>query len=370
MDLAAGYWQIELDSEAAAKSVFVTHKGLHEFVQMPFGMCNAPATFQRLMEVVLAGILWKSCFVYIDDILVCSKTFEEHVVHLQQVLSRLHRAGLRLKARKCLFLRKEVPYLGHVVTQQGIKPDSAKTEKMKSYLVPTDVSQVRQFLGLASYYRRFVPGFSGIASPLHSLLKKDAVFTWTIECESAFSQLKQALVQAPILAYPEFSSPHPFILEAQQQDDGKVHPIAFGSRSLTEAESNYAITELETLGLVWAAKLFRPYILGHRCIVFTDHAACTSLLAAKNPSSKLVRWAMAIQELDLDIRHRSGKSNHVADALSTNPVDVSRVLMFESVLVALSTESEESALPMTAEQDIGELQRQDAHLSQIFQYLE
>ena len=152
-----------------------------------------------------------------------------------------------------------------------------------------------------------------------------------MESENAFNKLKQLLVSAPVLAYPRFQSGYPFIVEtdastsglgavlAQQQDDGNVHPIAFASRSLSKHEQNYGITELETLGLVWAVKLFRPYILGHHCVVFTDHAACTSLLNSNNPSSKLARWAMAIQELDLDIRHRSGKSNLVADALSRNP---------------------------------------------------
>ena len=151
---------------------------------------------------------------------------------------------------------------------------------------------------------------SYIASPLHALLKKDAIFHWSTECETAFQLLKQALVSAPVLAYPQFSSSNPFILEtdastkglgavlSQQQNDGRIHPIAFATRSLTPAEKNYAITELESLGLVWAARLFRPYIFGHRCVVFTDHAACMSLLGAKNPSSKLVRWTMTIQELD------------------------------------------------------------------------
>ena len=213
--------------------------------------------------------------------------------HSQQVFARLRRAGLLLKAKKCLFLKEEVPYLSHIVTRRGIKPDPTKTEKM-NYPVPADVSQVRQFLGLASYYRRFVPDFARIASPLHSLLKKDAVFSWAPESHNAFVHLKNLLVSAPVLAYPRFYSAHPFILEtdtstkglgavlAQQQDDGKVHPIAFASRSVSTHERNYAITELETLALVWAVKLFRVYLLGHRCVVFTDHAACTSLLNSKN----------------------------------------------------------------------------------------
>ena len=381
LDLAAGYWQVGLDAESAAKSAFITHQGLHEFVRMPFGMCNAPATFQRLMEIVLAGLLWDSCFVYIDDLLVCSPTFQEHLEHLCQVFTRLRKAGLRLQARKCKFLREEVLYLGHVVTKHGIKPDPMKTAKMRHYPVPVSVSHVRQFLGLASYYRRFVPDFARIASPLHLLLKRDAVFQWTTECEEAFNKLKSLLVSAPVLAYPQFQSGHPFILEtdasivglgavlAQQQEDGQVHPIAFSSRSLSVHERNYAITELETLGLVWATKIFRPYILGHRCVVFTDHAACTSLLSAANPSSKLARWAMAIQELDLDIRHRSGKSNHVADALSRNPLPVANALHFQSVYQPPES-AEQSPESARCESDVGRLQRSDDELSRIFEYLE
>ena len=394
LDLAAGYWQIGLDPATSAKSAFVTHQGLHEFVRMPFGMCNAPATFQRLMEVVLAGLLWKNCFVYIDDVLVCSNTFEEHLTHLKEVLSRLQQAGLRLKAKKCLFLRDEVSYLGHVVTSQGIKPDQAKTEKIRDYPAPTDISQVRQFLGLASYYRKFVPEFAKIAAPLHFLLKKDVEFQWSPECTQAFGKLKKALIHAPVLAYPQFNSTHPFILEtdastrglgavlAQQQDDGKVHPIAFASRSLTTAEKNYAITELETLGLVWAVKTFRPYILGRRCIVFTDHAACTALLSSKHPSSKLVRWAMAIQEFNLDIRHRAGKNNRVADALSRNPVDVVQVLQFQSVKSSDIGSVQGESTPVSTQQssiapdlshlevDIKRLQHLDPELAPLLDYHE
>ena len=145
---------------------------------MPFGLCNAPATFQRLIEVVLAGLVWKCCFAYIDDVLVCSHTFEDHLSHIEQVFARLRQAGLRLKPKKCLFLREEVPYLGYIVTRSGIMPDPTKTDKIQHYPEPIDVTKVRQFLGLASYYRRFVPGFAKEAAPLHALLK-EATFQWT-----------------------------------------------------------------------------------------------------------------------------------------------------------------------------------------------
>ena len=157
LDLASGYWQIELEEDARKKSAFTTYNGLFEFIRMPFGLCNAPATFQRLMQRVLSGLEYKCCFIYLDDILVASKTFEDHLTHLREVFSRLRSSNLRLKPKKCELIRDRVPFLGHVVSAQGIGPDPAKTERIMNYPVPTDVTEVRRFLGLASYYRRFVP---------------------------------------------------------------------------------------------------------------------------------------------------------------------------------------------------------------------
>ena len=157
LDLASGYWQVPLDDDAIPKT---THKGLYKFVRMPFGLCNAPATFQRAMQSVLAGLEWRDCFVYIDDILIASATFEEHLQHLEQVFNRLRTANLRLKPKKCRFLCKEVKYLGHVISVHGVVPDPEKTNQVKSFPTPTDVTSVRRFLGLASYYRRFVPKFA------------------------------------------------------------------------------------------------------------------------------------------------------------------------------------------------------------------
>ena len=328
LDLASGYWQVELSPGARQKSAFTTHRGLFEFVRMPFGLCNAPATFQRLMQKVLAGLEWNSCFVYLDDILLASKTFDEHIQHLRAVFERLRQANLRLKPKKCKLLREEVNYLGHVISKQGIKPNPEKTEKVRSFPTPVDVTKVRQFLGLASYYRRFVPAFARIAAPLHFLTKKNVVFNWTHECEEAFSKLKASLTSAPVLSFPVFGPDTEFILEtdasgvglgailSQEQTDGCVHPIAYASRSLDPHEKNYGISELETLALVWAVRYFRPYILGHHTTVYTDHAACRSLLDSNRPSGKLARWALTIQEMNLTIRHRAGKKHANADALS------------------------------------------------------
>ena len=200
LDLASGYWQVELDEDAREKSAFTTYHGLYEFIRMPFGLCNASATFQRVMQAVLAGLEWRTCFVYLDDVLIASKSFKEHLQHIKEVLARLRAAGLRLKPKKCLFLREEVPYLGHVISENGIKPDSSKTEEVKAFPAPNDVTGVRQFIGLASYYRRFIPSFASIAAPLRALTKKGASFEWSGECQSAFDRLKELLVTAPVLS--------------------------------------------------------------------------------------------------------------------------------------------------------------------------
>ena len=245
----------------------------------------------------------------------------------------LRGAGLRLKPKKCTFAQPSVEYLGHVVSAEGIHTDPRKLQAVRNYPAPMDLKSLRSFLGLCSYYRRFVPGFSKVAAPLHALTRKDVGYVWTQDCQESFEKLRDLLVSAPLLSYPDFQKP--FILEtdasgeglgavlAQRQDDGSVKPIAYASRSLQKHERNYGVTELEGLGVVWAAKHFRPYLYGHPCQVFTDHEALKSLLNTPQPSGKLARWGMQLQELDLTIQHRSGKSNANADALSRHPLQTS-----------------------------------------------
>ncbi len=265
LDLSAGYWQIKLDHSTSEKTAFTTHCGLFEFNRMPFGLCNTPSTFQRLMQKVLAGLEWKCCFVYIDDILVCSKTFEEHIEH-RLVLERLLKANLKLNLKQCSFLRKQVQYLGFIISKEGLAPDPSKTDKVQRYPVPTDVTKLIQFLGLASYYRRFIPGFAKVAKPLHALTKKGVHYYL---CQQSFDQLKKLLCSAPVLAYPQFGPGHQFTLEtdaslaglgavlSQKDKNGLLHPVAYASRALHKHEHNYPITELETL-LVWAVACDQP----------------------------------------------------------------------------------------------------------------
>ena len=205
LDLASGYWQVPMEASSQEKTAFATHCGLYEFHKMPFGLVNAPATFQRLMEVVLTGLARGVCHVYLDDVLVFGRTLEEHNRNLGLVLDRIRVAGLRLKPKKCCIAHQSVEYLGHVVSAAGIQTDSKKVEAVAQYPEPADVKSLRSFLGITSYYRRFIPGFSKIANPLYALLKKDADFAWSIKCRQAFNRLKELLQTAPVLCFPDFS---------------------------------------------------------------------------------------------------------------------------------------------------------------------
>ena len=381
LDLASGYWQVKMDAASREKTAFTTHEGLYEFLVMPFGLCNAPATFQRLMETVLSGLTRRACVDYIDDILVIGHTFEEHLKHLQKVFDRLKKAGLKLKAEKCRFGASEVTYLGYVVSQDGLAPTPDKVKAVLQYPQPTDLKSLRSFLGLASYYRRFIPRFSVVASPLHALTRKDVPYVWNSVCEEAFSQLKQLLSSAPVLAFPDFTQG--FTLEtdasgiglgsvlAQKQEDGTTRPVAYASRTLQAHEKNYGVTELEALALVWSVKHFRHYLYGHHCDVYTDHEALKSLLNTPHPSGKLARWGLALQELDLNIIYRPGKTNANADALSRAPL-VDNIVstgknepQTEAVVAATLTLQDSSK---SGETHLEIRQRQDPELKQIIDY--
>ena len=211
LDSASGYWQVGMAPDSQQKTAFCSHSGHYEFTVMPFGLCNAPATVQRLMETVLAGLAWERCIVYLDDILVVVRTFEEHLKNLHEVFERLRQFGLRLKPSKCHLAKCQVTYLGYSVSEGGISADSSKVDAVKRFPTPNDVDSLRSFLGLPSYYRRFVPAFSKVAEPLFSLTRKDVTFKWSEICDKAFQKLKTLLTSAPLLIFPNFKKE--FILE-------------------------------------------------------------------------------------------------------------------------------------------------------------
>ena len=247
LDLFSGFWQVEMDKADQAKTAFVTQRGLYQFKVMSFGLCNATATFQRLMETVMNGLTWNCILLYVDDIIIFAKTFEDELDRIQSVFQRLRSNNLKLKAKK----QDSVQYLGHRVSEEGVEMDPQKTEDVSNWPIPRNVTDVRSFLGTCSYYRRFIEGFATIAHPLHKLTEKKSVFTWTTESQNAFDALKRKLTEAPILAYP--SSEVIFKLDTDasnfgiggvisQIQDGHERVIAYGSRSLTKAERNYCVT--------------------------------------------------------------------------------------------------------------------------------
>jgi len=326
LDLASGFWQVELDPSDREKSTFITRFGTYEFTVMPFGLCNAPATFQRLMDTVLRDILWQFVVVYIDDINIGSKTFDEHLLHLEQVFDRLVKAGLKLSPEKCFFFKEELPFLGHVVSRKGIHTDPEKLRVIKEFPIPKDLTQLRGFIALASYYRKFVKNFSSIVEPLNRLLKKNTPYVWSRDQNDAFETLKTHLITPPILAYPDFersfilyTDASTFALGAilsQNDDRKKEHVIAYASRTLNRHERNYSITELECLAVVWSVKHFHHYLQGQKFTVITDHAALRYLLKMNNPVGRLGRWLMILNGYDLTIINRPGKQHTNADTLS------------------------------------------------------
>ena len=328
LDLQSGFWQVGVAPSDRQKTAFCTTEGLFEFKVMPFGLCNAPATFQRLMDLVLSGLQWSKCLVYIDDVIIMGRTFDEHLVHLQQVFKRLRQAGLKLHPLKCHFLKREVQYLGHIVSNDGVSPDPRKTEKVSSWPTPQCTKEIQQFLGLAGYYRHFIKDFASIAKPLHRLTEKSNKFIWSTECQASFDVLKRLLCSPPILAYPDYS--RPFLLDTdasdtgigavlfQQADDGREHVIAYASRLLTKPERQYCVTRKELLAVVTFVKHFRPFLVGHRFTVRTDHSSLTWLRNFKEPEGQLASWLEQLQEYDFSTVHREGKKHSNADALSRN----------------------------------------------------
>ena len=329
LDLLSGYWQVEVAKSDRLKTAFCATEGLFQFRVMPFGLCNAPATFQRLMDLVLAGLQWSECLVYLDDVIVLGRTFDEHLCNLQSVFQRLREAGLRLKPSKCFFFQRQVQYLGHIISREGIATDPAKTERVSTWPTPSSKRETQRFLGFASYYRRFVKDFARIARPLHRLTERTASFVWTDECRDAFNELCQSLCSAPVLAYPDFS--RPFVLDTDASDvgigavlsqvdgEGRERVIAYGSRLLSKAERKYCVTHRELLAVVAFTQQYRPYLLGRKFQLRTDHGSLTWLRNFREPEGQLARWLERLQELDFDIVHRRGKVHTNADALSRLP---------------------------------------------------
>jgi hypothetical protein len=324
LDLASGYWQVAMNDEDKKKTAFTTKYGLYEFNVMPFGLCNAPATFQRLMDELLRPYKGNFVEVYIDDITIFSKTFQDHCNHVNIVLDVLRQANLKLNMEKCFFFLTSVKLLGHEINREGVMPDDDKIVKVRDFPRPMNIRQLRGFLGLASYYRKFIANFSTIAKPLNQLLEKQVPFEWTEIQEKSFQMLKRYLITAPILRYPNFNQPFYLHTDASgtglgavlaQKEGKQEYAIAYASRSLTKPERNYSTTEQECLAVIWAVEHFHQYLGTNRFYLVTDHSAL-QWLKTSELKGRRARWILRLEPYNYTVIHRAGRKHNNADAMS------------------------------------------------------
>lgn len=332
LDCNSGYWQIPVADEDKDKTTFVCHEGAYRYIRLPFGLSNAPATFQRAIDMILGGLKWKSCLVYLDDIIVFSRSAEDHVGHLREVFEALQGAGLSLKAKKCHFFQEEVEYLGHVVGRGHLKVQDKNIRGLEEASPPRCKKDLRSFLGMCNVYRRFVKDYARIARPLAAKTSTRLPDRWdhlTEEEAQSFEELKRRLISAPILSLPRREGEYTLDTDAsaeqigavllQSQPDGTPRPVGYWSRSLTPAERNYSTTERECLAVVWSVLLLRPYLEGTRFTVRTDHAALKWMLHMDSSHGRLARWRLRLAEYDYVVQTRPGAAHHAADTMSRLP---------------------------------------------------
>lgn len=329
LDLASGFHQIEMNPSDISKTAFNVdtenngYRGHYEYLRMPFGLKNAPSTFQRVMDNVLRGL--KNVMVYMDDIIVFSTSLQEHIQNLEDVFQRLRESNFKVQLNKSEFMKKETPFLGHIVTADGVKPDPNKIEAIQKFPMPQTTKEIKSFLGLLGYYRKFIPNFAKLTKPLTACLKKHAKIEFTPAYVNCFRHCQNLLTNDPILQFPDFGKEFNVRCDASnfaiggvlsQGPIGSDKPIAYASRTLNDSETKYSTIEKELLAIVWVTKYFRPYLYGRRFNIITDHKPLQFLMNVKEPNSRLTRWRLRLEEFDYKIIYQKGKSNSNADALS------------------------------------------------------
>ena len=331
LDMASGYYQAEIHEDDRHKTAFITKYGLFEHIRLSFGLCNSPAFFQRMIELILTGLTWKICLAYIDDVIVLGEDFEDHLVNLRTVLERFRENNLKLKPQKCKFFQKEVIFLGKLVNEKGIAVNPSSREVILNWPVPLTKKAVESFLGFTNYHREHIKRFATLAEPLYALTKKKVIFQWEKQHQIAFESLQQALVNSVTLAYPD--PKEKFILDTDashttigaellQVIGGKEYVICYASRVLAPAQRKYCTTRKELLAIVVFTRQFRNYLLGQQFIIRTDHNSLTWLLRFKMIEGQLARWLEELSQYDMVIQHRAGKLHTNADGLSRRPDDL------------------------------------------------
>ena len=326
LDLAQAFLQVALDPSTKHKTAFITHHGVFQYNKLPFGLCNSPSIFSSIMTNVLRDFLYVYAIVYADDILLYSADVNVHLKHLEQVFKTLRKAGLRLRPDKCLFAHSQVTYLGHQISKEGISVNPEKTKAIMTFPIPTTPTQVRAFLGVCQYYRRFVRHFSDVASSLNNLLKKGAKFVWDSQCQNSFDKLKVLLSSPPILAFPNFEKEFILYTDAstaaisyilgQRDDRGREVVISYGGRSLRDTERRWAISELECLAMVEGIRQYHVYLSDRPFTVITDHAALQYIQNYKLNSGRLCRWSVFLQQYRYTVKYKKGSLHKNADSLS------------------------------------------------------
>lgn len=323
--MTSSFHLITLDKHSRHLTAFSTRT----FKRLPFGLKIFSNSFQRMLTIALSG-LDSNAFLYVDDIIVFGCSLKHHNSNSIAVFERLRKYNLTLNARKWVFLKSEVVYLGHLITQDGIKTDPSKFEVIKKYPVPKSSDEVGRFVAFCNYYRRFVHNFAQITKCLNNLVKKGQVFDWTDECQKAFESLKGKLINPPILQYPNFEQPFVLTTDASnfalgavlsQGEIGKDLPISYASKTLVKHDINKSVIEKELLPIHWGINFFRPYLMGRKFTVVTDHRPLISLFSHKNPSSKMTRIRLDLSDYDFEIAYKQGKMNTNADALSRIKID-------------------------------------------------
>lgn len=330
MDMCSGFHQIEVDEKDRPKTGFVTPDCQRQYRRLPFGFASSPAIFQRMVDAVLGGMKWISAVGYIDDIIVYSDTWPDHLQHLRRLFASMRKANVELHPGKCVFGAHEVKYLGHIISREGIRCSPEKTRAIMELPVPGTIKALQRFLGKCQYYRRFIPAFSTVALPLFAAQSgKRKELVWTEECQKAFDQLRGALTKGPILCHPDYT--RSFVIDcdgsaeglgailAQEYEDGE-HVVSYASRSLMAHEKKWSATELEAAAVVWALDTFRPYIYGVPVLVRTDHSALSFLQSRTEKCPRLQRWALRLQEFNFKLVHRPGRQQRHVDCLSRAPV--------------------------------------------------
>lgn len=338
LDLASGFYQVEMNPDDIHKTAFTVEHGHFEFLRMPMGLKNSPSTFQRVMDNVLRDLQNVICLVYLDDIIVFSVSLQEHMVNLERVFQRLRESNFKIQMDKSEFLKLETAYLGHIISKDGIKPNPDKIVAIQKFPIPKTTTEIKRFLGLLGYYRKFIPDFARITKPMTQCLKKGSKINSNdpsyINC---FEKCKTLLTNDPILQYPDFNKEFILTTDASnlaigavlsQGQIGSDKPISYASRTLNSSEINYSTIEKELLAIVWATKYFRPYLFGRKFKIVTDHKPLQWVMSLKEPNSRLTRWRLKLSEYNFTIIYKQGKFNTNADALSRieiNHEDVSSI---------------------------------------------